>query len=58
MSATTNVFFTPLATALVWCIISSIVTDKVSSYPKQTIPNESPTKIPFIPDSSIIFAVE
>ena len=58
ISITTNVCFTPLTTAAPWWIISSIVTESVSLYPNIVFPNESPTRIIFIPEASISFAVE
>ena len=58
ISPTTKASLAPLVTALVWWIISSIVTGKVFSYPSITMPRESPTRIPLIPDWSINLAVE
>ncbi len=40
-----KVFLAPRTTALLWWIISSMVTETVSSYPRTTMPRESPTRM-------------
>ena len=56
MSATTNADGLALVTALTWCSISSTVIDNVSSCPRTTCANESPTKIISISASETAFA--
>ena len=57
MSLTTMACSAPRATARVWCSISSIVTGRVSSYPRTLFPTESPTSSTGTPARSRIWAV-
>ena len=57
MSPTRCATFAPRATALAWWSISSIVTGSVLSYPRTTMPSESPTRIESTPARSRARAV-
>ena len=54
MSATSRARLTPRRTALVWWIISSMVTDSVSGWPSTTMASESPTRMMSTPAASAV----